>query len=386
MEKLDHILMPLGLQLKNDKPKDLRNFTLNWLRETYGDKLTKNENQRLELEYLRKKVPELESHLLEGSSKNIPALKDHFDQFDELQMEEDSDSSETSSDDDDVIVDENFLLPKPVKKTVEEALREIESETSRISVSAEVYGEYNKRSSFKPVSNPKPEDTCERLRARLTSHWMFKCLEAEDMDTLVDAMQEEVFTAGDTVVKEGDKGNKLYIVDNGSFNCIKENYDGSEKLLKVYNEGEMFGELALIYNCDRTATVYSCETCKAFSLDRQTFNHIISGNTIERNERYLKMLGNVPILKTLDKYEKSRILDVCDYETYNDGDYIIREGDTGEDFYILLKGDAVATKSHESYEEDQKVKEYTSGDYFGERALIKNTPRAANIIATGNCK
>lgn len=273
---------------------------------------------------------------------------------------------------------------KPISR--KEALTQIESEGSRISVSAEVFGVYNKRSSFNPQTFPKSEDTWAKLRQRLASHWMFKALQSEDMEMLVDAMKEESFTPGTVVITEGERGENLYIVDEGSFEWVKKNSDGPDTPLKTYTEGEMFGELALIYGWARTATILCNEPCKAFSLDRQTFNHLISGNTIERNERYLEMLSSVQILKTLDNYEKSRILDVCEHVTFNDGELVIKEGEAGDDFYILLKGDAVATKTIEGFEEDQVVKEYSSGDYFGERALIKNTVRAANIIAKGEMK
>ena len=98
------------------------------------------------------------------------------------------------------------------------------------------------------------------------------------------------------------------------------------------------------------------------------------------------MLGNVHILKTLDKYEKSRILDACVHTTYEDGAHVICEGDQGDEFFILLKGEAVATKSIEGFKENQVVKEYTSGEYFGERALLTDEKRAANIVAKGEIK
>ena len=260
------------------------------------------------------------------------------------------------------------------------------SHPSGVSFSAEVYGEYNK-ASFNPIFIKKSEDTCQRLRVRLSGHWMFKSLQSEDKDILVEAMKEETYTFGDVVIKQGDKGDRLFIIDKGSFKCIRENEDTSQQLLKVYNEGEIFGELALIYNNNRSATmIANSQECWVFSLDRQTFNHIISNNTMKRNEEYMKMLGNVPILKTLDQYEKSRILDACIHWLYQDGDYIITEGEPGEEFFILLSGEAKATMNLEGFTDPQTVKEYNSGDYFGERALLNNATRAASIQAIGDWK
>lgn len=76
---------------------------------------------------------------------------------------------------------------------------------------------------------------------------MFASLTPEDKDTLVKTMREEKYHTNDIIIKEGDRGNCLYLVEAGTFNCVKENPDSTQTLLKVYVEGEMFGELALVY-------------------------------------------------------------------------------------------------------------------------------------------
>ena len=60
---------------------------------------------------------------------------------------------------------------------------------------------------------------------------------------------------------------------------------------------------------------------------------------------------------------------------------MLREGDMGDVFYIVEDGEAEATKTLEAGKPSQVVKNYQSGDYFGELALIKGEPRAANIVA-----
>lgn len=216
---------------------------------------------------------------------------------------------------------------------------------------------------------------------------MFQNLVDDDKTTLVDTMREEIFSTNDIIIKEGDKGNSLYIVERGTFNCVKENPDGSNTLLKVYTEGEMFGELALMYNCARTATmIANGDDCSVFSLDRQTFNYIVKDNTIKRNEKYMNMLANVPILQTIDQYERAKILDACRHVEFDEGEQVIVEGEQGEEFYILLEGEAYATKCLGFKKPPTVVKEYSPGDYFGERALLHNKKRAASIIAKSKVK
>ena len=149
----------------------------------------------------------------------------------------------------------------------------------------------------------------------------------------------------------------------------------------------MFGELALMYNCARTATmIANADDCSVFSLDRQTFNYIVKDNTVKRNEKYMNMLANVPILQTIDQYERAKILDACRHVEFDEGEQIIVEGDQGEEFLILLEGEAYATKCLGFNKPATVVKEYLPGDYFGERALLHNKKRAASIIAKSKVK
>jgi cAMP-dependent protein kinase regulator len=68
------------------------------------------------------------------------------------------------------------------------------------------------------------------------------------------------------------------------------------------------------------------------------------------------------------------------------GDFIISEGEEGHKFYLVEEGEVVATKVFKEGEAATEVAHYGIGDYFGERALLKNEPRAANVVAKTNCK
>lgn len=87
------------------------------------------------------------------------------------------------------------------------------------------------------------------------------------------------------------------------------------------------------------------------------------------------------ILSTIDPYEITQISDALKTATFRQGDYVIKEGEMGDVFYMIEEGDAEATKTNEPGKPPVTVKYYRPGDYFGELALIKGEPRAANIIA-----
>ena len=71
---------------------------------------------------------------------------------------------------------------------------------------------------------------------------------------MIDAMDQKKATAGEYVIKEGEPGEVLYILESGSMQCTKV-IDGAPKVLKQYKAGDVFGELALLYNAPRAATI-----------------------------------------------------------------------------------------------------------------------------------
>ena len=100
-----------------------------------------------------------------------------------------------------------------------------------------------------------------------------------------------------------------------------------------------------------------------------------------KREKYDEFLKRVKILENMDEYERAKLADAFKEEWYSPEQVVITEGEEGNTFYLVMSGEAVATKAVEVGKPPIQVFVYGPGDYFGERALIKNEPRAANIIA-----
>ncbi len=78
-------------------------------------------------------------------------------------------------------------------------------------------------------------------------------------------------------------------------------------------------------------------------------------------------------------------MDAVKERNYNDGEYMFRQGDPGEDFFIISKGKVTVTKSLGPGAPELPVAELSVGKFFGELALSTNMPRAASVIANGVC-
>lgn len=145
---------------------------------------------------------------------------------------------------------------------------------NRSAVSAEVYGEFNKKAKFVPKCIEKSDDTNTRLLILMSNSFLFKGLDQKDADIVKGAMEEKFFKAGEFIIKEGEKGDELFMVDEGELECTKM-IKGSNVFIKNYTVGESFGELALLYNSPRAASVQAKTDTRLFVLDRVTFNAIV---------------------------------------------------------------------------------------------------------------
>ena len=255
----------------------------------------------------------------------------------------------------------------------------------RTSVSAEVYGAWNPPKEYVPVIVEKTNEQITRILQRLDANLIFASLDQSKKELIAKVMIAKDANAGEEIIKQGDGGNLLYVVDTGKLECFKTSNE--EKLfLKYYVPGEAFGELALLYNCPRAASITAIEDSKLWALDRESFNHIVKNAVCERRNKFEEIINKIPLFSCVGYYEKVQLGDVLETASFEDGEYIVREGEWGDIFYIIESGNAIVTKTIYPGLPPVQVLSYKEGDYFGELALIKGEPRAANVIAQGYLK
>lgn len=132
---------------------------------------------------------------------------------------------------------------------------------------------------------------------RLGQAFMFSALDEKEKQIVVDAMEERKAQAGDHIITQGEEGDYLYVVEVGTLSCFKL-FPGNkeETFLKKYMPGESFGELALLYNCPRAATIKADGEAVLWGLDRNTFNHIVKDAASKKRDKYEKFLQSVKVL------------------------------------------------------------------------------------------
>ncbi|KAL2304825.1 hypothetical protein Nmel_006780 [Mimus melanotis] len=210
----------------------------------------------------------------------------------------------------------------------------------------------------------------------LNKNQFLKRLEPHQTRDMVECMYERTFQQGSYVIRQGEPGNHIFVLKEGSLEVFQQN-----KLLSSIPVWTAFGELAILYNCTRTASVKAITNVKTWALDREVFQNIMRVTAQTRQEQYRNFLRSVSLLKNLPEDKLTKIMDCLEVEYYDKGDYVIREGEEGNTFFIIAKGKVIVTQSTTDHSQPQVIKNLHKGDYFGEKALISDDVRSANVIA-----
>jgi len=353
IDVLDPILEEMVADVIAEMPADPLDHMIAWIRKRNGVGKMQRMSVLQTNVHLKKELNHIVTSTEEACLSIAQDLKDQPDEKDDDEEEEDDECDE---------IPESFMKP------------ESQMGKSRASVSAEAYGGWNVKKEFVAPIIDKSNEQKQRLSSTLRKSFMFSNLEDKDMEVVIMAMKEVDFEKDKKVIEEGESGDYLFVIETGSLDCTK-SIDGEEKVVRSVNPGDVFGELALLYNCPRAATVIAKEACICWQLDRDTFSNIVKDAATRRREKYDTFLKQVSILNSLGAYERSQVADAIIVETFSKGAFVVKQDEPGDKFYIVEDGELHATKK-----DSGKQMEYKTGDYFGELALLKNQPRAASVI------
>ncbi|KAI8838255.1 cyclic nucleotide-binding-like protein [Chytriomyces cf. hyalinus JEL632] len=209
------------------------------------------------------------------------------------------------------------------------------------------------------------------------------------------------YVPGDVVFTQGEMANEMYFIMSGCVHVIVE-----EKRVATFKDGAFFGEISLMGNIPRTATVQAATATMLYKLTRDAFTAIVREfddvkqkidaiyadrmEKIRREEemRKLKLLKGVSTSAHflnrnendgLDEEFQSRLSKLFKPILIKQGQVIFTRGEIGKEMYFISQGtvEVLIGPSNRN--------ELSAGSFFGEIALIDNLPRSATVIAKTSC-
>jgi len=214
---------------------------------------------------------------------------------------------------------------------------------------------------------------------------LFGHLQKDAMVDVINAFYAKTFENDADIIQQGASGDCLYIVADGSVDIFvaRPPTEPGDKGGKVatFTAGALFGELALMYEAPRAATVTAAGPVSTWVLDAVDFKMLLQSSANATLQKYEGWLSQVPLLQSLNHFELSQLSDIMQSDCFDAGEEIIAQGDEGDKFFILEDGTAAAFIHGQDGEKN--VMQYSSqGSYFGEIALLTKEPRRATVRAT----
>ncbi|XP_076247359.1 cAMP-dependent protein kinase type II regulatory subunit isoform X2 [Calliopsis andreniformis] len=258
--------------------------------------------------------------------------------------------------------------------------------TRRKSVFAEAYNpEDDEEDDGVKMVHPKSDEQRHRLGDSVKNILLFRALDEEQMADVLDAMFEKSVQPGEFIIRQGDDGDNFYVIEKGRFEVYVKDQSGVETMIHTYDNRGAFGELALLYNMPRAASIKALTPGTLWAMDRQTFRRILLKSAYRKRKMYEDLINKVPMLKSLEPYERMNLADALVPKQFADSEQIIRQGDIADGMYFVEDG-VVRITILGDHGREIEINRVPAGGYLGELALVTHKPRAASAYAVGNVK
>lgn len=239
-----------------------------------------------------------------------------------------------------------------------------------------------------PENNTAPSGTAKGKASKLPRTPLFSDFGDTEFLEVVKKVRSRELGQGEYLFNEGDSGDSIYIIAEGSVDIIGNSKQGSQKRLAGLGEGEIFGEFGFFLNSKRTTGVKACERTTVLELTKADLEELISRHPgIERvlfdfyKKRVVdRLMALSEVFSPLSVEDRGAVLEKVSLERSGSGTDIVTEGDRGETMYLVKKG-AVKAWVKDKTGDKKTIAELMEGDFFGEIALATNRPRMATITA-----
>jgi predicted acylesterase/phospholipase RssA/CRP-like cAMP-binding protein len=244
------------------------------------------------------------------------------------------------------------------------------------------------------MNNPSPQELSEFLSATA----LFAALAAPALAELVKQVETTSPRAGDTLVRQGETSDSMYLVFKGQLSVSQEEPGHPERLLRMLGRGELFGEVALLRATPRTATVRATQDSILVRLSRAAFERVVRVHpeamaVLERAidtrlapsvrpppAELLSFLASTSLFRSLPSTVLEDLEPELTHLVLAAGDYLFRQRDPADSLYLVVNG-RLRVLVEKEHGHEEPVGELGRGDCIGELGILTDEPRAASARA-----
>ncbi len=217
---------------------------------------------------------------------------------------------------------------------------------------------------------------------------VLKLLSDDARRLVVEAFEPVSYGFGEVIVEEGARADGFYVIVSGSARVLRRGEQGEERSLGMLGPGDSFGEIALLEDGHRTATVRASGAVEALKLDKAVFRAVVQVNP-EIREHFEHHFERVHLrdlfrlsseFSQLDPDTLESLIDALERVTVAKGEIVVRQGEASTSMFFVEQGRLRAVWQTEDGTRGD-VAYIRRGDFFGERSLLLGAPRAVSVEA-----
>ncbi|MEY4489481.1 MAG: hypothetical protein RIQ79_1989 [Verrucomicrobiota bacterium] len=219
----------------------------------------------------------------------------------------------------------------------------------------------------------------------LAEQVLFRDLPPAEFSAVVASLKPESHPAGDIVIREGEPGDKLYIIYGGAVEVLRGPPGGPFERVAELSQGAVFGEVALLRGGPRTRTVRCTAPSVLLSLSKREFDALVisrlSREAVETAVQKVAFLKRIPISSNWSSAAIAAFAKRSTFREFHAGEKLVVHGDTNQFFHVVYEGEIVVEKA------GREVAILKTGDFFGEISLLQSSTATAAVTARtpGRC-
>jgi CRP-like cAMP-binding protein len=221
---------------------------------------------------------------------------------------------------------------------------------------------------------------------------LFSDLPRDAFMALTERMDLRVASVDEALITEGEGGDSMFIIIQGRVKICRRADDGSELILAELSDGAFFGEMALLSDAPRSASVVCTEETMLFSISRElvadmTAQYPTVGEVMRRfhkNRLITNLLKTSPIFAPFSTSDKKTLIEKFKSRQVDEGTFLITREKPGDGLYVVLSGRCEVI-DHDADGRDMVIAELKEGDVFGEMSMLWNKKTCASVRATTTC-